>query len=94
VKEALMPTAKQGKIYTAERRAAPRHRVLRAGTILIGNGSINCMARNLSSTGAMLNVTSSAGIPDYFTLILSPDGRHMPCRVMWRQQTRIGIIFA
>jgi hypothetical protein len=94
VKEALMPTAKQGKIYAAERRAAPRHRVLRAGTILIGNGSINCMARNLSSTGAMLNVTSSAGIPDYFTLILSPDGHHMPCRVMWRQQTRIGIIFA
>jgi hypothetical protein len=89
-----MPTAKQGKIYAAERRAASRDPVLRAGTILIGNGSINCMARNLSSTGAMLNVTSSAGIPDYFTLILSPDGRHMPCRVMWRQQIRIGIMFA
>jgi hypothetical protein len=52
------------------------------------------MARNLSSTGAMLNVTSSAGIPDYFTLILSPDGRNLPCRVMWRQQIRIGIVFA
>jgi hypothetical protein len=40
-----------------ERRAATRHRVLRAGTILIGDdGSINCMVRNMSNTGAMLNV--------------------------------------
>jgi hypothetical protein len=85
--------AEQCKIYAAERRAAPRHRVLRAGTILIGDGSLNCMARNLSSTGAMLNVTSSAGIPEHFTMILSPDGRHMPCHVVWRQETRIGVMF-
>ena len=94
VREAFMPTAEQRKIYTAERRAAPRHRVLRAGTILIGNGTINCMARDMSIAGAMLGVTSSVGIPDYFTLILSPDGRHIPCRVMWRQQLRIGVMFA
>jgi PilZ domain len=77
-----------------ERRAEHRHRVLRAGTIKFDGGWINCMARDMSSTGAMLNVTSSAGIPDYFTLILSPDGRHIPCRVMWRQQIRVGIVFA
>ena len=80
--------------YVLERRAAPRHRVLRAGTILIGSGSVNCMARNMSITGAMLGVTSSVGIPRYFTLILSPDGRYTPCRVMWRQQMLIGIMFA
>jgi hypothetical protein len=77
-----------------ERRAAPRHSVLRAGTILIGDGSINCMASDMSDTGAMPGVTSSAGIPDYFTLILSPNGLYMPCRVMWRQQLRIGVMFA
>jgi hypothetical protein len=54
-----------------ERRAAPRHSVLKAGTILIGDGSINCMARDMSETGAMLGVTSSVDIPEYFTLILS-----------------------
>ena len=80
--------------YVRERRAAPRHRVLRAGTILIGSGSVNCMARNMSITGAMLGVTSSVGIPQYFTLILSPDGRYTPCCVMWRQQMLIGIMFA
>jgi hypothetical protein len=90
-----VPTAEQFKTYTVERRAAPRHRVLRAGTILIGDGSItiNCMARNMSIAGAMLGVTSSDGIPEYFTLILSPNGLYMPCRVMWRQPMRIGVMF-
>ena len=27
------------------------------------------------------------------TLILSPDGRHMPCHLAWRQQIRIGVRF-
>jgi PilZ domain len=76
-----------------ERRAAPRHSVLRAGTILIGNGFINCMARDMSDTGAMLSVTSSVDIPEYFTLILSPDGRHTPCHVMWRAEKEMGVAF-
>jgi hypothetical protein len=77
-----------------ERRAAPRHGVLRAGAILVGDGCINCMTRNMSNTGAMLGVMTSIGIPEHFTLILSPDGRRMPCCVMWRQQLRIGVMFA
>jgi hypothetical protein len=76
-----------------EKRAAPRHSVLRAGTIQFDGGSINCMARNMSNTGALLSVTSSVGIPEYFTLILSPDGRHMSCRVVWRKEKRIGVTF-
>jgi hypothetical protein len=77
-----------------ERRAAPRHSVLKAGTILIGNGSINCMARDMSETGAMLGVTSSVDIPEYSTLILSPDGRHTSCHVMWRTEKQMGVAFA
>jgi hypothetical protein len=66
---------------------------LKAGTIQFDGGWTNCMARDVSSTGAMLNVTSSAGIPDYFTLILSPDGRDVPCRVAWRGEKQIGVAF-
>lgn len=76
-----------------ERRAATRHRVLKAGTIQFGDGSINCMVQNLSSTGAMLNVTSSVGIPEHFTKILSPDGRHIPCHVAWRTEKQMGVSF-
>ena len=74
-----------------ERRAATRDSVLRAGTIQFGGGSINCMVRNMSNSGATLNVTSSTGIPECFDLILSPDGRHMPCHVVWRQEKQIGV---
>jgi hypothetical protein len=77
-----------------ERRAAPRHSVLRAGTILIGNDSINCMARDMSKTGARLGVTSSVDIPEYFTLILSPNGCHKSCHVAWRTEKQMGVAFA
>ena len=42
-----------------DKREFPRNRVLRPGTIeLDGGGVINCTVRNLSSTGAMLDVAS------------------------------------
>jgi hypothetical protein len=75
----------------AERRSETRHGVLRAGTLQFDGGSINCMVSNMSNSGAMLNVTSSAGIPERFALILSPGGHRMPCHVVWRQQTLISI---
>jgi hypothetical protein len=76
-----------------ERRAATRHRVLKAGTIQFDGGWINCMARDMSDTGAMLNVTSSVGIPERFNLIMSPDGRDVSCRVAWRVEKQIGVAF-
>ena len=76
-----------------DRREVTRNRVLRAGTIRFGGGSINCMVSNMSDAGAMLHVTSPVGIPEHFTLILSPDGHHTPCHVMWRHQVRIGVTF-
>jgi PilZ domain len=76
-----------------ERRAAPRDSVLRAGTILVGNDSINCMALNMSVTGAMLGLTSPVDVPEHFTLILSPDGRHMSCHVIWRTEKQMGVAF-
>jgi hypothetical protein len=74
-------------------RAAPRHRVLKAGTIEFGGGAIDCIVRNLSNTGAALDVTSPIGIPDRFTLVLPTDGLHMPCHVVWRKQRRLGVAF-
>jgi PilZ domain len=74
-----------------EHRTAPRHRVLKAGTIEFNGGAINCMVRNLSTSGAALDVTSPIGIPEHFTLIA--DGSHLPCRVVWRKEKRIGVAF-
>jgi len=76
-----------------ETRNSPRHRVLKAGTIDLGGGAIECTVRNLSTTGAMLEVTGQPGIPDRFTLVVRADDLHMPCYVVWRGGHRIGVAF-
>ncbi len=65
---------------------------MKAGTIGFGGSAIDCTVRNFSGGGAALDVTSPVGIPERFTLIVS-DGKHLPCRVVWRKEKRIGVRF-
>jgi hypothetical protein len=76
-----------------EARSAPRLRVLKAGTIEFCGGAIDCTVRNLSSTGAALQVVSQNGIPEEFILIVPADGLHLSSQVMWRKGYRIGVKF-
>ena len=73
---------------------APRRRLLKAGRIAFGGGAaFDCTVRNLSETGAALEVTSPVGIPEHFTLVIEADHSHVPCRVVWRKERRIGVHF-
>jgi hypothetical protein len=76
-----------------ETRTAVRHRVLKAATIKFGRGAIDCLVRDLSTTGAALEVSSQTGIPAKFTLVIPADALHLPCAVVWRTQYRIGVHF-
>lgn len=76
-----------------ERRHIGRNRVLKAGTIAFGGGAIDCTVRNMSDSGAALDVTSPVGIPDRFTLFIAVDGAHRSCVVVWRKEKRIGVKF-
>jgi hypothetical protein len=76
-----------------EHRATPRRRLLKAGKISFGGGAIDCTVRNLSGTGAALEVISPVGIPERFTLVVEANHRHLPCRVVWRKGKRIGVHF-
>ena len=76
-----------------EKRVTHRDRVLKAGTIEFGGGAIDCTVRNLSNSGAALDVNSPVGIPDKFALVLPTRGLHYACRVVWRGQNRIGVKF-
>ena len=77
-----------------EHRAAPRRRLLKGGKILFGAGAaIDCTVRNLSETGAALEVSSPVGIPERFTLVIEADHRQFSSRVVWRKETRIGVRF-
>ncbi|WP_082077045.1 PilZ domain-containing protein [Bradyrhizobium sp. LTSPM299] len=70
-----------------------RHRVLKVGTIEFGGGAIDCTIRNLSPSGAALQVENQTGIPDQFTLVMPAEGLHMPCHVAWRRAYRLGVAF-
>jgi hypothetical protein len=76
-----------------EYRTAPRRRLLKRGMISFGGGAIDCTVRNVSETGAALDVISPVGIPDHFTLLIGSDNINFACRVVWRKPSRIGVRF-
>ncbi len=76
-----------------DRRTAARHRILRPATIEFGGSTIPCMVRNMSDAGAMLDVASTAEIPELFTLAVISDGHRTLCRLVWRNEKRIGVAF-
>lgn len=78
----------------AEHRRSPRLRTLKGGSILFGTAAaIDCIIRNMSKTGAALEVESLVGIPDDFTLLIKPELIKRNCRVVWRFAKRIGVHF-
>jgi PilZ domain len=76
-----------------ETRIAPRHRVSKAATIKFVGGAVDCVIRDLSITGAAIEVTSPANIPKSFVLVVPDDGLQLSCQVVWRKQFRIGVKF-
>jgi PilZ domain len=77
----------------SENRIASRQRVFKAGTIEFGGGAINCTVKNLSETGAALEVVTPLFIPDRFTLFVPSAQFKRPCHVVWRKEKRIGVAF-
>lgn len=77
-----------------EKRAKPRHRVLKRGTLAFqGGGAIDCTVRNLSSSGARIDVASPVGLPQYLTLIIEADHFMRRCHAVWRKEKQIGVAF-
>ena len=78
-----------------ERRQVQRVRTLKSGHVVIDTKTpaLECIVRNLSPRGALLMVSSLAGIPESFELLLESKRRH-PCRVIWRGENRLGVEFA
>jgi hypothetical protein len=74
-------------------RRAPRKTVLMSGAIEFAGSTINCLVRNISISGAALDVTSSLDIPERFNLVFKADGTHIRCHVVWRQEDQIGVAF-
>jgi len=80
-------------VRMVETRIAPRYRVSKAGTIKFRGSALDCVVRDLSITGAAIEVTSPAGIPESFILVMPDEGLRLPCQVVWRKPFRIGVKF-
>jgi hypothetical protein len=77
-----------------EHRQSQRQRILKAGTISFNQAAgIDCIVRNVSDTGASLEIESPVGIPNDFTLVINKDDVKRPCRIAWRSARRIGVRF-
>jgi PilZ domain-containing protein len=77
-----------------ETRVAPRYRVSKPAEIEYGGDKAPCTIRDLSETGAALDVSSFVGqVPAAFTLIIPEDKLKLPCRVVWRTPFKIGVTF-
>lgn len=77
-----------------EQRKSPRHRALKGAAIAFErSAAIDCVVRNLSKTGACLEIVSPIGIPNEFTLVIPSDELKQQCQVVWRTAQRIGVSF-
>jgi hypothetical protein len=77
-----------------DRRRAQRHKTLKAARIVIdpNTSALDCIVRNLSTTGALLLVSSLA-VPDRFDLLFAANRARHQCRVVWRAMDRVGVEF-
>ena len=64
-----------------------------SGAIEFAGRTTNCLIRNISISGAALDVTNPHDIPERFNLVFRSDGTHIPCHVIWRQEDRVGVAF-
>jgi hypothetical protein len=76
-----------------ETRRARRYRVTKPAQIEYGSDKLACMLRDISTTGAGLEVSDPVIIPAKFTLVLAEDGLSLPCTVVRRAGFRIGVAF-
>jgi hypothetical protein len=76
-----------------ETRKVRRRRVFKAALIQLPGGAVSCVVRDLSETGALLEVPSQLGIPHEFSLRIPTAELDRPCRAVWRSAKGIGIAF-
>src|SRR5512140_787914 len=78
-----------GDSIVNENRIAPRKRVLKGAFIITSEKApkLACTVKNISDTGAALQVQTTYGLPAAFDLIV--DNQRFHCRSMWRTDTKI-----
>ena len=79
----------------AERRPAPRRRVLLGGMATYENGaySLKCQIRDLNEKGARILVSSRQSLPEELYVIIVRDHMAHRAKVIWRKGEEAGLQF-
>ena len=79
----------------SDKRTTPRLRSFLKGRVVFNGGqnSLECLIRDISSTGARLEVSANVTLPDRFDLYLPH--RDETCKVhsQWRRGSQLGVAF-
>jgi hypothetical protein len=76
-----------------QRRASPRIRTLKGAQIIWTNGApVKCLVRNISETGAKLEVRDPV-LQNTFDLVFDFDQSRHSCHVVWRKEPFMGVRF-
>ena len=80
---------------SGDRRVQPRLTSVRAATITLFEppATIACVLVEVSATGARLHVHHQSEVPDRFRLEVEAESLNRECRVVWRRNDEIGLMF-
>src|SRR6266702_5881882 len=78
---------------TADRRTKQRNPTFKFGVITFGSDRRLCVVKNISPTGAMIELENTIEIPDEFTLAIEADAFTHVCRVAWKKPKQIAVNF-
>ena len=74
------------------KRGAQRNRVLKSAQIIFGSSALNCVVLDISVSGARVNLTAPATIPEVVALRLRDGSTYPACR-RWARGAEIGLEF-
>jgi diguanylate cyclase (GGDEF)-like protein len=77
------------------RRADRRNRVLKRGMMVVNDGysTINCLIRDLSTSGARVTTEDEYMGNERFSLVIMDSGRRVPAEMRWQRGREIGLKF-
>jgi hypothetical protein len=87
------PLRSPGKPVTSDERVALCKHVLKTGFLIVAEKALKleCTVKDVSDAGAALQVSTSFGIPPRFDLVI--DGKRRHCRLQWKTDTEVGVLF-
>jgi PilZ domain len=79
----------------SDKRSTPRQRSFLKGRVLFNGGqnSLDCLIRDISPTGARLELSGSVTLPDRFDLFLPHRDETCKVHTHWRRGNQLGVAF-